>query len=422
MDRRILFVYVLFWMVVAPVGSMAFGQTRDLSRVAVDVVHLKNRNQIRGLVLSTNPSDELSVAVSCEWYEKEDRDAYLNALEHAKQGAVKAKLQLRDRLQRTLTPPRQADGQVGLQNGAFQFFLKKELERVDSEIQNSPADDIQFLVIGIKSFAVSSLSRANDSNRKIALWSWYERLVEVESRKPSSLNVELNAKKINATSTPPNLAARFYASEESEDQWTMRLAIVSHRLDKPIEFQGAGQSMFSVGTGQPPDIASLMGQMMQSQATSLLDELSGSSKKPNATNIERSVWVQSAVAQAEKMKASYFRATHVRMEKLLDTAAVESAFMVKLESGKWTTAWQSNSVQYASEQKAVALKRIAHDPQIKAIQTPFEGLGGSGGSMDKAIRMGAATMAAQRFVNDEFQLYTERFLNRLSGPPIQVGK
>jgi hypothetical protein len=422
MDRRIFIVYALIWMVVAPVGPMAFGQTRDLARVAVDVVHLKNRKQIRGLVLSTNPSDELTVAVSCEWYEKEDRDAYLRALENAKQGAVKARLQLRDRLERTLAPPGQADGQVGLQKGAFQFFLKKELERVDSEIQNPPVDDIQFLLIGIKSAAISSLSRANDSNRKIALWSWYERLVEVESRKPNSLNAELNAKKINVTSTPPNLATRFYASEESEEQWTVRLAIVSHRLDKPIEFQGTGALMFLVGNGQPPDIASLMGQMMQSQASSLLEELSGSPKKPNAITVERSVWVQSAVAQAEKRQASYFRATHVRMETLHDTAAVDSVFMVKHESGKWTTAWQSNSVQYASEQKEDALTRITNDPQIKAIQTQFEGLGGTGGSMDKAIRMGAATMAAQRFVNDEFQLFTEGYLNRLSGPPIQVGK
>ena len=293
---------------------------------------------------------------------------------------------------------------------------------MNSEIHNPPVDGIQFLVIGIKSSAVSSLSRANDSNRKIALWSWYERLTEVESRKPSSLNSELNAKKIDATSTPPSLATRFYASEESEDQWTVRLGIVSHRLDKPVEFQGAGETMLPVINGQPPDIASLMGQMMQSQMSSLLEELTGGPKKPAVSSNEGSVWMQSAVAQAEKMKARYFRATHVRLESLLETAAVDSAFLVKLESGNWTTAWQSNSVQSANEQKEDAIKKITNDPQIRAIQTQFEGLGGTGGSMDKAIRTGAATMGAQRLVNDEFQLFSEGYLNRLSGPPIQVGK
>ena len=422
MDRRVFFVYLLFWMVALPAGSLVFGQPRDQSRVVVDVVHLKNRKQIRGLVLRPNPSDELAVAVSCEWFEKEDRDAYLREFEKAKQNSVNAKMQLRDRLQRVLEPPIPADGQAGLPIGAFQFFLKKEFERVDSEIQNPPADDIQFLLIGIKSSAVSSLSRANDSNRKVALWSWYERLAEVESRKPSSLSMELNAKKIDATLTPPSLAARFHAAEESEDQWTVRLGIVSHRLDKPIEFQGSGESMFSVINGQPPDIASLTGQMMQSHMSSLLEELTGGPKKPNVSSIERSVWMQSAVAQAEKMKASYFRATHVRLETLLEMAAVDSAFLVKLESGKWTTSWQSNSVQSASEQKEDAIKRITNDPQIRAIQTQFEALGGIGGSVDKAIRMGAATMGAQRLVNDEFQLFSERYLNRLSGPPIQIEK
>ncbi len=422
MDRRVFFVYVLFWVAFASAGSLASGQTRDQSRVVVDVVHLKNRKQIRGLVLRQNPSDELAVAVSCEWYEKEDRDAYLKAFEKAKQSSVNAKMQLRDRLQRVLEPPIPADGQAGLPIGAFQFLLKKELERVDSEIQNPPVDDIQFLLIGIKSSAVSSLSRANDSNRKIALWSWYERLAEVESRKPSSLSMELNAKKIDATSTPPNLATRFHASEESEDQWMVRLGIVSHRLDKPIEFQGSGESMLPVINGQLPDIASLMGQMMQSQMSSLLEELTSGSKKSTVSSNERSVWMQSAVAQAEKMKASYFRATHVRLESLLETAAVDSAFWVKLESGKWRAVWQSSSVQSASEQKEDAIKRITNDPQIRAIQTQFETLGGTGGSMDKALRMGAATMGAQRLVNDEFQLFSEEYLNRLSGPPIQIGK
>jgi len=422
MDKRAFFVFAFFGMVAALSCSTSFGQSRDPSRLAIDVVHLKNQKQIRGFVLKTDSKDELSVAVSCGFYEKEDSDAYLKALENAKQGSEKAKLQLRDRLKRTLGQPIAADGHAGIQNGAFQFFLKKELERVDVEIQNRLGDDVQFLVLRIKSNAVSSLSLANDLNRKIAVWSWYERLADVETRKPSSLNIELKAKKIDAASTPPSLANRFYAVEESEDQWSMRLAIVSYRLDKPIEFQGSGESMFSIENGQAPDMASLMGQMMQSQMGTLLAELSGVPKKPTASKIEDTAWLQSAVTQAEKKNAKYLRATHVRTEPVLDLATVDSAFLVKLESGKWSTAWQANSVQSAGEQKEDAMKRVANDPQIKSIQTQFEALGGTGGPMDKAIRMGAATMGGQRFVNDEFLQFTERYLNRLSAPPIYARK
>jgi len=428
MDKRAFFVFAFFGMVAALSCPTAFGQSRDTSRSVIDVVHLKNQKQIRGFVLKTDSKDELSIAVSCGFYEKEDRDAYLKALENAKQGSDKAMQQLRDRLKRTLEQPIAADGQLGIQNqpgiqnGAFQFFLKKELERVDAEILNRLGEDVQFLILRIKSNTVSSLSLANDLNRKIAVWSWYERLADVETRKPSSLNIELKAKKIDAASTPPSLANRFYPVEESEDQWSMRLAIVSYRLDKPVEFQGSGESMFYIENGQAPDMASLMGQMMQSQMSTLLAELSGVPKKPTASKIEDTAWLQSAVKQAEKKNAKYLRATHVRTEPVLDIATVDSVFLVKLESGKWSTAWQANSVQSAGEQKEDAMKRVANDPQIQSIQTQFEALGGTGGPMDKAIRMGAATMAGQRFVNDEFLQFTERYLNRLSVPPIQAQK
>ena len=85
MNKSAFFVFAFFEVVAALPCSMAFGQPRDPSRLAVDVVHLKNHKQIRGFVLKTDSTDELSVAVSCGFYEKEDRDAYLKALENAKQ-------------------------------------------------------------------------------------------------------------------------------------------------------------------------------------------------------------------------------------------------------------------------------------------------------------------------------------------------
>ena len=422
MDKRNFLIYACIWLVSVLACVTSFGQGRDPARLAVDVVHLKNKLQIRGLVLSSNPTDEIVVAVSREWYEKEDLGKFLKAMENATLVATKAKLQLRDRLQKILTRDLPADGQVVAPIGAFRFFLQKELERVHTEIQNPPDDDMQFLVLRIKSATVSSLSRANDANRRIAVWSWHERLTDVESRKPSSLNIELKAKKIDPAFTPPNLANRFYATEESEDQWNVRLAIVSYRLDKPVEFQGSGESMLPIGSGQSPDIASLMGQMMQSQMSTLLEELSGVSKKHTASKVEETIWLRNAIAQAEKMNASYFRATHVRTDAALDIASVDSAFVVKLESGKWTIPWRANTVQSAAEQKEDTVRKVLNDPQIKALQTQFEALGVSVAKLDKAIRVGAATMAAQRLVNDEFQQFSESYLNRLSGPLIQLDK
>ena len=414
MDKRNLVCFAFAYMLVVAANLSAFGQIRDSARLAVDVVHLKNQKQIRGFVLSAKPNEDVSIAVSKIWLEREDPVAYLKAEESAKQEAEKARLQLRDRLKILANDPAQ------MRDGAFGFHVRSELERIESEIANPPDQEVQFLVLRAKSATVSSLNIATDANRKMAVWSWHERLPDIESRKPSSLINELKLKKIDATTAPPDLASRFYVTLEEDDFWTIRLAIVSYRLDKAIEFQGSGDVMLFVGGEQPPDFALLMGQMMQSQLNSLIQELTGVSKKPSKVKSEEAEWTKSAIAQAEKRNVGYFRATTVRTEPSGNAATVESIFMVKLASGQWTVAWKTSTSQLASEQNGDAIKRITNDPQVKAIQSQFEALGGAGISLDSAIRIGSATMTAQRNVNDEFLRFSERYVKQLNSPPIQL--
>ena len=410
--------FLFVWAILTSTASVGLGQTRKDSRLAVDVVQLKNQKQIRGFVLTGHANEDLAIAVSKAWFENHDQKAYLKAEEIARQQAIKARLQLRDRVQAVLNAPTPIDAQGQLRNKAFDFYLKKELDRVNSIIDNPRDDECQFLVLRIKSSAVSNFSLASDANRKIAVWSWHERLQDVESRTPSDLEKELATKKIDATATPPELDDRFYSNEENEDQWAVRLSIVAHRLDKPIEFQGSGNVMLRVSEGGPPDVASLMAKMMQSQMTSIIQDLTSGAKKTMNLKTEEEEWVKSSVDAAEKIKATYFRATHVRLDPLSNLARVESAFMVKLASGKWTMAWQTSSLQSSDQQKADAIQKIESDPQVKAIRLPFEALGGGATDMTQALRIGAATMTAQSIVNVEFQKYSERYLRQLSSPTI----
>lgn len=418
MDNRTFVRYAFTWIVMVGAVSSAFGQARDQSRLAVDVINLKSHKQIRGFVLSAKATEEVRVAVSREWLEKEAPDTFLKDQEAAMQEDLNAKLHLRDRLKNLINKPAQINDPAHVLNGAFLFFVRKELERIESEIENPPDDECQFLVLKIKPAAVSGINVASEANRRIAIWSWHERLSDIELRKPSSLVTELKSKKIDPALIPPDLASRFYATDESEDQWRMRRAIVSQQLDQPIEFQGSGDVMIQLGNDKRPDTASLMGQMMQSQMNSLLQELSGNTKKLTPNKLDDADWTKSAISQAEKIKASYFRATNVRMDRAQASANVESAFLAKLESGRWILVWHSSTDQSASQQKEDTIKRIANDPQVKAIQTQFEALGIAGAGLDQAIQMGAATMTAQRMVNDEFQQFVERHLKQLNSPPI----
>ena len=393
------------------------GQPRDQARIAVDVVLLKNQKPIRGFVLRNAP-DELQIAVSKVWLEKEDREAFLKAKESSQQIAAIAKKTLVVRLQKLLNAEEKAVDQRGARTVAYEFFLRKQLERAESELENPDEDAYQFVILKIKPNNLLRINLASDQNRKLAVWSWYERLLDIETRKPSSLVDELKQRKVEPTLAPPDLSDRFYPTEESDEFWATRIAIASHRLDKSIEFQGSGDVMLLVNSQEPQlDLPSLMGQMIQSQMNELIQELTATGKKPSQTNLEDTDWVKAAISKAEEMRAKYFRVTNVRTNLLNDMSTVDSAFFVEQPNGKWMPAWQATFSQNISDQKPDAIRRIAEDPQVKAIQSQFQAAAGEG-LLDKGMRVGAATLAAQKMANEEFQQFTDRYLKSLSYPPV----
>ncbi len=405
-----LVLFISTWPILGIEPPTASGQTRDTSKTVVDVVHVKNQKAVRGLILGENAVDGIAIAVSKKWLESQDPETYAATVLSSENEAIKARLQLRDRLRKIVED----------KTGALGFYVRKELERMDLEIENALREEYQFLIVRVKSTATSSRSLANEANRRIALWSWFERLAEVENRKPSILASELKSKNIDTSSTPPSLADRFYPVTESEEQWVTRLAIVSHRLDHPVEFQGTGDVMFAVGGEQLPDVASLMGQMMQSQWSALLQELASGTSKSSQLQLQREdmTWIQNGISQAERMDAVYFRATRVSLDPQSGMATVESRFMVKQPGANWSCTWRSLSTQSASDQTQDSLERIKKDPQIRLLQTQFQSTAGNSGPFDNAIRVGAATMVAQRFVNDEFLRFSDSYLRRLNSPPI----
>lgn len=83
------------------------------------------------------------------------------------------------------------------------------MERVELELETPPEDEYQFVILKMKVSALSRVNIASDQNRKLAVWSWYERLADVETRKPSSLADELKNKKVDPTLAPPNLQTGF---------------------------------------------------------------------------------------------------------------------------------------------------------------------------------------------------------------------
>ena len=394
----------------------AESQQSSRTRLAVDILNLKSRQQFRGLVLNTNTNEDLKIAVSREWFQHFDEKAYAKVDKEAKSEEKRARQQLKSRLEQLTSTGK---------HPAFDFFVKKELERVTAAIDAPPDDECQFLVVRLKRSLIANFILASESNRRVAIWAWSERLPKIESREVSDILKELKSKvqDFDATLTVPDLSTRFPMMEQSESQWRIRLAIVSHGLAERIEFQGSGKMMIQVGDDkQPQNANAIMTQMLQARTESVLGELLGDllgdPKSKSLLPDGKSDWVNAAIVKTEALGMGYFHATNVKVDPLGEIASVESVFMVKHVDGDWRMAWNGIRDERASQQTVDSIARVTKDSQIESLKNSLQAIVGVNDTFDKAIRFGAATMTAQQNVNEQFETFVERYLRRLDGPPL----
>ena len=390
----------------------AESQQSSRTRLAVDILNLKSRQQFRGFVLNANTNEDLKIAVSREWFQHFDEKAYAKVDKEAKSEEERARQQLKSRLEQLTSTGK---------HPAFDFLVKKELERVTAAIDAPPDDECQFLVVRLKRSLIANLILASESNRRVAIWAWSERLPKIESREVSDILKELKSKvqDFDATLTVPDLSTRFPMMEQSELQWRTRLAIVSHGLAERIEFQGSGKMMIQVGDDKQPQNANeIMTQMLQAQTESVLGELLGDPKSKSLLPDGKSDWVKAAIVKTEALGMGYFHATNVKVDPLGEIASVESVFMVKHADGDWRMAWNGIRDERASQQTADSIARVTKDSQIESLKNSLQAIVGVNDAFDKAIRFGAATMTAQQNVNEQFETFVERYLRRLDGPPL----
>jgi len=393
----------------------AAAQNRNVSKNAVDSIQLKDKRQIRGISLGVDEDRQARVAVSSDWLSKFDKNLFSKTLEQSNAIANRARVQLRDRLKK-LEPTGKFPG--------LDFFVSKELARIEREIEEPDLAPPQFLLLKIKLSSIANIRSASDANRNIALWSWHERLVDVENRPVSQLSEELGTKKIDWKLPAPDLSTRFLPTEEDDDRWECRFALVSYRLANPVEYQGSGDAMIQVETNVPIPIAVLVPQILQSQMNSLVRQLTESPLAANGlvsekTSLLERDWVKVAIEQAEAKGHTYFRATHLRMGSEGPSVFVDSVFLTRLPSGNWSLVWKRSSDASAASASLENKKQIRDDPQIKSLQAPLEILGGAE-AFDQAIQTGAATMIAQNEVNNDFNRFLERYLHRWNSPVLQL--
>lgn len=384
-----------------------------IAQSSTDVVRLNGSKTVRGVIVYEHTDKSLTLAVTREWLRKSDAKnlARLEVEEFATRRTVFE--QLRDRIRNEL-PSRPNDSAVA-------FLLKSELDRAEKVLaENDWQDRPQFLWVEVPAKNIGKVTRATPERRRIAMWSWHENLADVETRSAQDLVKELKANNVDPTQPPPDLSERFPGRPQDDREWNARMGLVSYSLDSPRDYHGTGDVLLRAErNANRVNLASLIQQYFSGDLDSFLNKLSGIPEKRLPPTGTSNRWLNDATVETEKDKLLGLRATRVDLNLAGREAAVRTVFRARVENLIWETIWEARDVQSADKERESMEALILQDPQLKPALDLVKSIGAVGEEQIRdAIRFGAATMAAQQAVDDQFTRFQGPYLKRLDGPPL----
>lgn len=381
--------------------------------LTVDVVSLKSGKTYRGAILTRQDDGAVMMAVSGEWLRKADAKEFERQSSAARDSQRAAWTQTRDRIAELLADPPESK--------SLAFFLKQELQRLDQELKAETPPESRFVVVEIPGSQVGKIVPAPPDRQRMAIFAWNEGLAGVETRSAAELRKDLLVADIDVDGPLPDLSVLLPAREQSEAEWSARLAIVQYTLDEGLDFQGMGDTLIRTGDNAQLDLAAILPKLLSSQVDSLLGDLLEPGLKPKTPPAAKPQALKPAIAIAEKNRQHGFRVTRLDLNVDRFAVAVHTEFVAKLADDNWQTVWKDSESADGSKVRADIENRIANDPQVKAVLESMKGLG-AGDAVTQAIRVGAATMTAQQAADAKFFAFRDRYAKRLDGPPLFVPK
>ena len=208
--------------------------------VAVDVVRLKSGTTLRGGIVHSAADGSLTMAVSREWLRKTNPALFTKRTSSDASVRRTALEELRDRVNREL-------GQIP-EDSRLGAFLRSERKRVERLLVEAPAPaEPQFVWIDLTKHEIARATPASAANRRIAGWSWYERLANVETRDAAELEQQLRQRGIDPAQRLPDLADRFPVRRQDEQEWAAHWRSSNTRSTSPSTFKGR-ETVSSVST------------------------------------------------------------------------------------------------------------------------------------------------------------------------------
>jgi hypothetical protein len=382
------------------------------SQPAVDLVTMKSGRMVRGVIVHADPNGSLVLAVARDWLRKSNPELLARHQRSEAETRKAALLQLRERITRALVGVAE-DSRLGA-------FLRSESKRVDRLLNDAnPPEEPRFLWLELTKKEVARIKPASPDTRRVAVWSWSEGLVNVETRDGHDLAHELQGRGVSPDRPLPDLSDQFPIRLQTDREWSARLALIVFALDKPLEFQGTGDQLIPIDrAANAPAAAQPLDKLLGAQLNSLFKDLLGNGRGPSG-NSAADDWLKTARTEAERQSLRAFRATRVDLNLSGGQATVESVFAVRLDTGDWQILWSGRESQDAARQRPDAEAAITEDPQVKSALASLKSLGvGADDQIRHAVRFGAATMEAQKAADRRFFSFEEPLLKRLDGPPL----
>lgn len=414
-----------WWLVLVCVhliAPSAQGQARKAAarspEPCVDVATLRQGKTVRGLIVSGdgNAQSPWLMAVEREALRQDNPPLFERQAKLESQKARQAYDELKKRIEQELLTADLA--------AAYKDFLESELQRISpllAAVQAQDGSKTRFMWIELTQKECTNLRRASVDAQRVAVWAWSENLDDVTKRDRADLERELVQANIDVKLKLPDLSPELPPRPESEDSWYARLALVRYTLAGGIDFQGsagvyvqAGQDR-GVGMAElGPLIQKMMGGSLESLIAELDPAAKAASQQSNSGN-----WFSSVTPQVEAKGKREFRITRLDQDPAGQSATVETALVVNLPQRGWQIAWSGKQTRQAADVPAAAEEQLASDPQVKQVLSALSALGvNAEAEIKKAIRFGAATMAAQKAADSDFLHYRERYVDRLDGPPM----
>jgi hypothetical protein len=418
---------MLSWLIaivafVGSLGEVAVAQKKaSPARFAVDLVTLDSGDRLRGAFAGVDADGVVSMAVQRDWLKKTRPEMYEEVTRNESVDAKAAATELQTRIKNWLDEKPESNAVV--------TFLEVEQERVDEQLaklnEARGAGTSQFVMLKFPRREAKYSFAQSAEKRRIAMLAWREHFEDVETREAADLEKQLRESGIDPVAEIPDLTGRLPAGRQNENEWAARRAVIEYEFVGKLDFQGIGKSLVRTDggagkVGLEQLLPQVLPQLLQEQLGGQLADLLQEPGQPRPRGAENSTPdLSGAIREAERDGRKSFRVTTVDLNLQRKQATVETRFVAKLPAGKWETIWQHKAAGDPSKPRPDAQRQIENDPQVAEALKLVKSLGlGAGGQLEVALNFGAATMEAQKAVDQEFFRFLDRYVQRLDGPAL----